>query len=168
MNDDMLGCELGIPYPPAKTESKNLYYAALLTNDFAGSVSEMSAVTKYTFQNAAATEKRVSDIMKCISMIEMRHLGFLSSLIKDFGGKPRIAVQSGCNTIYWSAHYISYDTDPRTFLRGNITDEKAAIASYINRINQINDKYVKKLIERIILDEENHIRIFSTILDSYE
>jgi len=165
MNENISNCELDLPYPPIKTEGKNLYFASLLTNDYAGAVSEMSAVTKYSFQHAVTTDRRTAEIMKCISLVEMRHLGFLSEIIRDFGGNPRIAVQSGCSTVFWSARYIAYDTDPRTYLRGNLSDERAAIASYRSRISQIDDRFVGKLLARIILDEENHIRIFSLLLE---
>jgi bacterioferritin len=167
MSDCLRRCELNIPYPPAKTGGKNLFYASLLTNDYAGTVSEMSAVSKYVFQHIVTANKKIADTLSCISIVEMRHLEYLGELIHNFGGNPRIAIQSGCNTAFWNAQYISYDTDPRSYLRENIANERAAIASYNTRINQINDIYVRKLLERIILDEENHIRLFHALLEEF-
>lgn len=47
----------------------------------------------------------------------------------------------------------------------NIESEEKAIASYLKRIEQINDAYVHKVLERIILDEEHHIKIFRQLLN---
>jgi Mn-containing catalase len=160
-------CELNIPYPQAVTKGKNLYYASLLTNDYAGTVSEMSAVTKYVFQHMVTPNKKISDTVRCISIVEMKHLEIIGEIIHNFGGNPRFAVQYGCNAAFWSAQYVSYGTDPRSYLRENIAEERAAIASYGARINQINDIYVQKMLERIILDEENHIRIFTDLLEEF-
>jgi len=167
MSDNMRNCELNIPYPVVKTEGKNLYFAALLTNDYAGVISEMSAVTKYVYQQIVTSNKKIADTIGCISIVEMRHMEILGEIIRDFGGNPRLAVQSGCSPVFWNAQNIGYDTNPRTYLKDNIANEKAAIASYNNRINQINDIYVKKVLERIILDENNHILQFCTLIEEY-
>ncbi|MFB0921770.1 MAG: ferritin family protein [Oscillospiraceae bacterium] len=167
MNESKWSCELPIPYPILKTDGKNLYYASLLTNDYAGAVSEMSAVSAYIFQHFVTHNRKISETIRCISLVEMRHLGFIGELIADYGGNPRFAVQSGGRSSYWNAQYISYETNPKCFLKENISNEKAAIASYNNRINQISDKAVQELLKRIILDEENHIRLFSDLLEEF-
>jgi len=61
MNEHIAGCELEIPYPPLQTDGKDLYYASLLTNDYAGVVSEMSAVTGYMFQQFVTSNKKIVD-----------------------------------------------------------------------------------------------------------
>ncbi len=167
MNEHMSSCELLVPYPLVRTEGKNLYYASLLTNDYAGIVSEMSAVTGYMFQHLSSTNAKISNTLKCISIVEMRHLGIIGKLITAFGGNPRIAVQSGCKSTFWNAQYINYETNPRFFLKEDIANERAAIANYNIRINQLSDNYVKAVLERIILDEENHIRLFRALLDEF-
>lgn len=74
MNEHGFECELATPYPPLQIEGKNLYYASLLTNDFAGVVSEMSAITGYVFQSLVTANPKISSMVHCISIIEMRHL----------------------------------------------------------------------------------------------
>lgn len=167
MNEHMFNCELPVPYPSVQTEGKNLYYASLLTNDYAGVVSEMSAVTGYMYQHFITSNAKIADTLKCISVVEMRHLGFIGELITAFGGNPRIAVQSGCKSTYWNAQYISYETNPKCYLKENIANERVAIANYNIRMNQICDRFVQALLERIILDEENHIKLFSALLDEF-
>ena len=167
MNEHMSVCELAIPYPPLQIDGKNLYYASLLTNDYAGVVSEMSAVTGYVFQHLITANQKISDTIRCISHVEMRHLGFIGELINLLGGKPRFAVQLGCKSAFWNAQYISYETNPKYFLKENIANEKAAIENYYIRITQINDQSVQSVLSRIILDEENHIRLFNALLEEF-
>ena len=39
--------------------------------------------------------------------------------------------------------------------------------NYSIRLNQISDKFVQAVLERIILDEENHIRLFTALLEEF-
>ncbi|MEA4894546.1 MAG: ferritin family protein [Oscillospiraceae bacterium] len=167
MDGTKMSCELSIPYPPVRTDGKNLYFASLLTNDYAGTVSEMSAVTAYSFQHLVTYNQKISETVRCISIVEMRHFEMIGRLITQFGGNPRVAVQSGCKCAFWSAQYVSYESNPKLYLKDNITNEKAAIASYYNRINQISDRTAQELLKRIILDEENHIRLFNELIEEF-
>lgn len=163
----MIDCKINVPYPPVKTEGKNQNYAALLTNDFAGSVSEMSAVTNYIFQSLITRNKEIAETMKCISMVEMHHMDMLGELIVCFGSSPKIGAVSGCSIRYWNGQYLCYDEDPLSYLKVNIANENKAIETYKGRITQINDCYAKKVIERIIMDEEHHIMLFQGLLKKY-
>ena len=165
MIEQTFSCYLSKPYPQVKTESKNMYYASLLTSDFAGTISEMSAVSQYTYQQIISSTPKISDTLSCISKVEMHHMEILGELISALGGNPRIAVQSGCNCIFWSAQYISYETNPKVFLKENITAELSAIANYKARINQISDPYIQDILARIIMDEEYHIELFRALLE---
>ena len=165
MNEHMICCELQLPYPPIRTDGKNLYYASLLTNDYAGVVSEMSTSLVYMFQHFVTAKQKISDTLKCIAQVEMRHFGLIGELIGAYGGNPRYSVQSGSKSNFWNAQNIGYETNPKLFLKENIVNEKASIVNYNIRMNQINDKHVHVLLERIILDEQNHIKVFNTLLE---
>lgn len=161
-------CRLDIPYPPVKTTGKCQNAASLLTNDYAGPVSEMSSISAYTFQHIANGDEELKNALGCIAMVEMHHFEMLGQLIKEFGGCPRIGMrQSGCGWRYWTAQYVSWETEPAAFLRENIRNERAAIACYTARIAQIDDECAKKVLERIILDEQHHISIFTGFLNRY-
>jgi bacterioferritin len=167
MNESTIGCALRLPYPPTETQGKNLYYAALLTNDYAGIVSEMSAVTTYAFQQLVTPNKKIHDVLACISAVEMRHLGLIGGLIEAFGGKPRFAVHMGGKCSFWNAQSISYEANPRCYLKENIANERAAITNYRTRIRQIADSKAQALLSRIILDEELHIGLFAALLEEF-
>lgn len=165
MNQNANCCRLDIPYPPIKTEGECLSAAALLSNDLAGQVSEMSAINTYVFQHMICCDESLANALKCISMVEMHHFEMIGELIVCFGGCPRQGVQCGCGIKYWSAQNLCWEADPACFLSENIKNERAAIANYTARITQINDACVKRVLERIILDEEHHIEIFNSFLN---
>ena len=110
---------LDAPYPPAKADSCNIFYASLLTNDFAGPVSELSAVTQYTFQSLASKDQKAAALVSGIAKIEMHHMQLIGQLIASLGGIPRFAVQNGCGTSFWNGQLIGYDNSARDFLREN-------------------------------------------------
>lgn len=165
MKERLGDCMLDIPYPEIKVCGKNPHYAALLTEDYAGQTSELSAIFTYLFQKFVCVNEKVSETMDCIAMVEMHHMVFLGEIITMLGGCPRIGVQTGCNVRFWSGQYLNYDTNPRRFLKQNIAQERVAIASYRKRIDQICDRFVREVLERIILDEEHHIKLFMELLE---
>lgn len=42
-----------------------------------------------------------------------------------------------------------------------------AIKNYNDNLREIDDKYVKELIERILIDEEIHLAIFKSLYKKY-
>ena len=50
-------------------------------------------------------------------------------------------------------------------LKVDIYSEKTAIKTYEHHKKIINDKYIKQMLDRIILDEKRHLEIFQTLYD---
>ncbi len=77
-----------LPYPPIQAEQKNPVYANLLSIDYCGSVSEMSAITQYiNNENRISGEKcALAKTLLGIAMAEMMHLQKLGELIQLLGG----------------------------------------------------------------------------------
>lgn len=160
-------CRLNIAYPPVKTEGRNLRFAAILSNDYAGMVSEMTAITQYLFQHFIIEDsnKELAAVLECIAVVEMHHLEIIGELITDFGGDPQFRVMGKRNNAFWSGRYPVYLKNPQRFIKEDIKSEQQAIRNYQMHISLIDDMYVKKVLERIILDEENHIKIFESFLN---
>ncbi len=160
-------CRLNIAYPPVKTQGRNLRYAAILSDDYAGTVSEMTAVTQYFYQHLIIEDsnEQLAAALECISIVEMHHLDMIGKLITDFGGDPQFRVMNRKNKAFWSGRYPLYLKNPQRFIKADIQSEQQAIRNYRLNISQIDDIYVKKVLERIILDEENHIKIFESFLN---
>lgn len=156
-----------LPYPAIQAEGQNMAYAAALSNDYCGTVSEMSAITQYI-----NNENRLS-AMRCplaktllgIAMAEMMHLQKIGELIGLLGGKIEFAsVQQKGRKKLWTPEYLKLPEDPRQMLIADIESEQAAIRQYKMHIKMIKDKYVNAVLERIIQDEEYHIVLLRTLL----
>lgn len=161
--------KLDIPYPEVKVEEENLYYADLLSQDYAGVVSETTAGMLYSYQhfNTFNSNEEFSKVIEEISIVEMMHLEMLGKTIKLLGKEPvyKTCESSRGNCVMWSASNVKYDTDIKDMLKTNIRGEMQAVKNYEHHIKIIEDKYIKELLERIILDEKRHIEIFETLLN---
>jgi bacterioferritin len=161
--------KVDLPYPEAKVEQKNIYYANLLLQDYAGAVSEFTAVSLYIYQHFVSDDKYKSyaKIIGQISIVEMKHLELIAKTIKLLGVKP-VFVNSVCPCgRMWTSDYVNYDTCIRGMILEDIKAETKAIENYEKHLCLINDKYIKELIERIILDEKLHLKIFKELYEKY-
>ena len=110
----------------------------------------------------------MSNTLKDIAVVEMQHLSILGQTIKLLGIKPDFRFPSKPNfTTYWNSTYINYSICIPTMLKDDIILEQVAINNYKKKLVLINDKYIKKIIERIIEDEKQHIKCFKYLLDNY-
>ena len=161
--------KLDIPYPEVKVEEKNLYYADILSQDYAGKVSETTASFLYSYQHFCKFDENeeISDIIEEISIVEMKHLEMLGKTIKLLGKDPIYktceATRGDC--IMWEPKYVNYSTDLKEMLRIDIDSESNAIKNYEHHKKIIEDKYIKEMLSRIILDEKRHLEIFQTLYD---
>ena len=78
-----------LPYPPLQVKERNRAYADLLSVDYCGSVSEMSAITQYiNNENRLSIEMcGTAKTLLGIAMAEMIHLQKLGELICLLGGQ---------------------------------------------------------------------------------
>lgn len=161
--------KLDIPYPEIRVEEKNPYYADLLSQDYAGKISETTASLLYSYQHFIKFDenKEFSDIIEQISIVEMIHMEILGKLIKLLGKDPIYktceAMRGDC--VMWDAKNINYDTDLKEMLRIDIASENAAIKNYEQHKKLIEDKYIKDILTRIILDEKRHLEIFQKLYE---
>ncbi len=150
-----------LPYPQVEPED-NLAEAKLLMPSYGGAAGELTAVLTYCFQSYITPFKgELSKTLMGVAKCEMQHHRLLGSAIYSLGGYPMIGSRS-----YWSGNYINYTPNPKKFLLLNIQAEKAAISNYERTILNANVESVKMLIERIILDEEMHVKIFEELYSS--
>lgn len=153
------------PYPEPKVERKNIYNANILLQDYAGVVSELTAISLYSYQHFVSDDiyKEYAKVIGEISMVEMKHLELLGETIKLLGVKPTY-VNSVCPCgQVWTASYVNFTDKIKEMLLEDIKAEQRAIENYRHHLFLINDKYIKKLLERIILDEELHLKVFKEL-----
>ena len=179
---ETLPCQSSIPFPPIKVEKENLEYANLLLNAFASSAdSEIQAITQYIYHSKTISNSTISKALMCIALIEMHHLDALSELIPLLGGKP---FYQNSSKNFWMAGNIAYvdknivydkhsdnakndNLNYRQKLQNNINGEKNAVNGYKLLLETIKDKYIEKIILKIISDEQVHIKIFEDLIQEY-
>ncbi|MCT8978020.1 manganese catalase family protein [Clostridium sp. CX1] len=156
-------------YPEPKVEGKNIYYANLLLQDYAGAVSEFTAVSLYSYQHFVSDDryKEFAEIIGQISITEMKHLELLGETIKLLGVKPAfVSSVCPCGKV-WNAGYVNFADKIKAMLIEDIKAETEAIRNYRYHMSVIKDKYIRKLLARIIADEEVHLRIFKKLYDKF-
>lgn len=158
-----------LPYPKPMIEMQNMQYANILLKDYAGAVSEFTAISLYVYQHFVS-EGQYDDYAKLIGGVaetEMKHLELLGETIKLESIKP-IYIDNACPPgRLWSPTYVNYTTFIKEMLMEDIQSEQKAIENYRYHITLIQDKYIKKLLERIILDEELHLKLFTQEYEKY-
>ena len=162
-------CKSEKKYPEIRVERKNRYYAELLLSDYAGINGELTAITRYIFQNFNFFKEypKLSEVIAKISMTEMKHLELLGKTIKLLGLEPKFEFKINpynYSYLYWNSSYVDYETNIICMLQENIQSEQEVINNYRYDISIIDDKYIKELLERIIEDEKIHIGCFKELL----
>lgn len=158
---------MDLPYPPVQVSGKNQSYAHLLSIDYCGSVSEMSAITQYiNNENRLACEKcPLAKTILGIAMAEMIHLQKLGELIFLLGGNIGFTVkQKDGRPKMWTPEYLTIPENVKRMLFADIESEKAAINQYRMHIKMINDSRVNAVLARIIKDEEYHIMLLQALV----
>lgn len=155
---------LDVPYPEVRVEKGNAFYADLLSQDYAGKTSETTAILLYSYQHFDKFEsnKDFAKIIEEIAIVEMKHLEILGKTIKLLGKTPayKTCESSRGDCIMWDAENVNYETELKKMIKLDIESEKKAIRTYEHHKKIIDDKYIKNIIERIIMDEKNHLKIF--------
>lgn len=162
--------QLNLPYPEIKVEAKNSKYAQLLQDDYAGIVSEFTAIALYSYQHFVSEDlnKEIAEMIKGVSIVEMHHLEMLAEAIIKLGGDPVFRGSYSNKGRYWNGSYVIYDKKLKDILLTDIKAEKEAIKQYNKHIEMIHDPNIQELLKRIVLDEEYHVKLFSEALKKLE
>lgn len=159
---------LELPYPPIQVNCRNRSYADLLSVDYCGSVSELSALTQYINNESRLSMKfcRYARMLLEIAVAEMMHLQKLGELIFLLGGDVDYAAryQNGKNCL-WTPEYLTLPGHIDEMIQVDIEGERAAIKQYRMHISRMDDEHVNAVLARIIRDEEYHILLLQSLLD---
>lgn len=157
-------CTVAEPYPNWEIREPNLAYARLLSGPYAGQGGELSSILQYLYGKTVCKNRKpamLSDIFSYIAEVEMHHLEILGALIRDFGGAPRF--QSERRNAF-SAVGLEYDTNPDKLLAAAWKEERNAAAVYRRLAGQIREESAVRVLERILMDEECHEKIFRELM----
>lgn len=158
------------PYPTPRVEEINRNYALILLSNYAGDISEETAIHQYLFEYLMKNNENedFANAMLHISEVEMKHLRLLGETIKLLGIMPVFGkLKTDKKYKPWCSNNINYTTDIKNIILQNIKYENEAINKYKNSYSQIKDVYVRELINRIIEDELIHIEILNKFYLKY-
>ena len=181
---DSLPCQSEMPMPEIKVERQNLNYAHMLLDAYSSTAdSEIQAISQYLYHHDTIPNEKIANALLCIAMVEMHHLHVLGELITLLGGKPFFY---NSNFSFWKTDSIAYvdKNNPyektrienesknenkiiRQKLEKDIIAEQNAINGYKYLLQHIDDRYIDKIIRKIISDEQAHIKIFVNLIEKY-
>ncbi len=152
---------LSLPYPKVEGKIDN-GTLSLLMQSFGGKNGELTALSQYTYEDMVfgEKEKELTEQIKGIAVCEMKHFELLGEAVTFFGGEPLF---SGAYR-FWSGSFLNYSKDLKYLLECNIDSEENAIKEYKKIINYTDNDTLKRLIGRIIMDEQLHITLFENLL----
>lgn len=123
----------------------------MLNQDLEG---EHAAIIQYLGHAYAMGEGEMACGIEAIAREEMRHFDWLSEKIVELGGKPTLERgtmrQGGESVADWMKNNVQAETD--------------AIALYGQHIEAIADPEMKRLLHRILSDEESHHNSFTHLV----
>ncbi|OPX87950.1 MAG: Manganese containing catalase [Pelotomaculum sp. PtaB.Bin104] len=125
----MLRCAYPAPYPAVRVTGPNRQYAELLLEDYAGVVSEITAINQYLYHyfTLEGINEEVADLEECISLVEMHHMELLAEAIKLLGVDPRYRVIRNNQEIYWNAAFVYYGYNVCDKLAADVAAEWAVL-----------------------------------------
>ena len=156
-------------YPEIRVQCDNTHYAELLLKDYAGSTSELTAITTYIQNHIVGNPKYelAVEAFRGVAIVEMHHLDMLGTAIVELGGFPMYGSYKHGEECFWNGSIVPPTYNMMQMLEEAIDSEYAAIDQYYAHIDAIHDSYVRNLLERIIKDEECHIKLFKKLLRYY-
>jgi bacterioferritin len=116
---------------------------------------EHGAIIQYLSHAYAVGEGEMSCEIEAIAREEMRHLDWLAETIVELGGEPSLkrgTMRMGGKTV-------------PDWMQNNVTLEEDAIRHYQDHIKMIDDPKIKRLLKRILADEQSHHDDFRHFVD---
>lgn len=159
--------ESDAPYPKIQVQEKNEEYAKILSNDFSGNVSEFSAIAQYINHEIRIYSQynKAHNVIISIAKTEMLHLQIIGKLIVLLGGTLNYSYHDDNTCSIWTPKFIDYGSNFVNMILLDINNEYKAIKQYEEHIKAIDDKYIKEILKRIIIDEKQHIELLSELLE---
>jgi len=160
-----LPCRVNRPYPSAEISDPDNRTAQLLLDAFAdGGNAEFTAIAQYIHHHMTIEQEDVANIELCISLVEMKHLELLGTMIESLGGDPRYW---RTNRAYWTGGNVGYGDTLCEKLTLDIFSEQEAIAGYEALLRMIDNSQVRTVLRRILEDELIHLSLFTRAFQKY-
>lgn len=155
-----------VPYPEVKDIGPDYKFGRMLYEAYSGSKSELTTILTYVFQDLISSDKEdLVALLGAISKQEMKHLELLGQILVCLGLEPYYMSTYGNK---WCSDNVRCKFSClEEMLNFNIESEKGAIGGYKKLIDMTDCDNIKMVLARIIMDEENHIKIFEMLKNKY-
>ncbi len=159
--------EKNVPYPSLDGIEEDCASLKIISPAYAGDESELCAILQYSYQaillKKQGFEKYAKSIEK-ISFEEMRHMKLLGETICRLGEAPIYTYLPPHTINYFSARSVSYSKTPQKMILDDIIGEQYAIEKYSKMIACLKNERVATVIQRIRMDEMEHLKILKQIM----
>lgn len=158
-----------LPYPSLDGIRCDPVAARIVAPTYSGMRSELTAILQYIYHHFVFESKDQDDIANTIAEIavtEMHHFDILGSMLLKLGANPIMTEMPPFPRNFFSTRSVCFSNTPRQMLQDDIAGETNAIADYRRMLSRLCNPDVAAVIERIIADEELHLRTFTELLDS--
>ncbi|KAF1085718.1 putative manganese catalase [Sporotomaculum syntrophicum] len=162
-----------------RVERPNPQYATMLQEQLGGSNGELKAAMQYISQSFRIKDPEIKDLFLDIASEELSHMEMVASSVNllnghdiDAGGsQPSGNIEANVLTglapyltngsgVPFSAAYVNVTGDLPADILSNIAAEQRAKVVYEYLHRQINDKYVRQMIDFLLNREEAHNTMF--------
>lgn len=129
---------------PGEIPEPNFTYAIWLYEAYAGSDSELTAITTYLYQAVLLDRPEFDSLLRPIAYDEMRHLEKLAQALRYLGVDPRYGSLSSGHWVDWRSRFINYTSELCALLDNNIEDEAKAHRHYLELAQKIPIPEIQK------------------------
>lgn len=163
----MTNFALNEPYPSINDVKPNKNDLLIILNNYAGLISELSAITQYIYHKQifdCKNSDKIASTLLQIAIIEMRHLNIFGNLITKLGGNPKFVYKSYNNFQFWSANMIDCETNILKMLESDLKLELETINAYTNQAKWVSQPEIAETLLRIVKDEQLHAEILQNLI----
>ena len=143
-------------YPKIKQIKSNSYYQGLLQNLYAGNDGEISSFFQFTYQNFILSPfgNNHASVFSKIASEDLLHAKILAEAVLMLGGDPVFCNNQGK---WFGGRAVDYVKGVKQMLDLNIEAKEKHIIDYKTVISKIDEQQIKKMLQGILADEENHL-----------
>lgn len=163
--DDCFG-NTDMPYPNLVIPYKDTAEARRLMNFYGGEGGKTTSFFQYLYQSYMLRLQfpDFADALKSLALSELQHHSLLSQTITALGGYPIIGGKTG----FWNGSYVNYNVSLADLILHDIKLEEDMIEYCEMLCLTIENATIKLLLERIIIDDEQHLIQLKRLLQSVE
>lgn len=163
-----INCNLSMPYPcitPTKLNSYDSRMIRILLSR------KLAQISEYLLQSALLADGHLplSEILECIALSEIKHFKLLALLLHASGESIGIGslVRKGTGRAFMSDDYDSCLSADR-MLESLLDAERMSASDLRLVLSQISDEVARKLLLRILADEQHHADVFANLIKRYQ